>query len=81
MDDLAASHYRLVGPRGSFGDLPEGVRVISAEHTDRQTTLIVHNTTGEPLAGADDIGLEDMVLTYLQRAEGRTAPTLEETRA
>ncbi|MDA1360151.1 ABC transporter ATP-binding protein [Glycomyces luteolus] len=83
IDDLTAAHHRLVGPRGTLDALPDGVQVIAADHTDRQTTLIVHNTTGRPFEhpGADTIGLEDMVLTYLHRAEGLTAPTLEETRA
>ena len=81
IEDLTANHHRLVGPRGTLDRLPDGVEVIAAEHTDRQTTLIVHNTTGAALdlPGADTIGLEDMVLTYLHRAEGITAPTLQET--
>ncbi len=83
IDDLTANHHRLVGPRDGFTDLPPGIETISADHTDRQTTLIVHNTTGNPIAlpGAEPIGLEDMVLTYLHRAEGITAPILQETRA
>ncbi|MDN3242805.1 ABC transporter ATP-binding protein [Glycomyces tritici] len=83
IDDLTAAHHRVVGPRGTLDALPDGVEVIAAEHTDRQTTLIVHNTTGRPLdlPEADAIGLEDMVLTYLHRAEGLTVPTLQETRA
>jgi ABC-2 type transport system ATP-binding protein len=83
IDDLLNDHYRLVGPRGGFTELPAGVELISAEHTDRQTTLIVHNTTGHPLdlPGAEPIGLEDMVLTYLHRAEGVTVPTLQEAHA
>lgn len=82
IDDLTANHHRIVGPRGSLDALPDGVHVIAADHTDRQTTLIVHDTTGRTaLDGAEPIGLEDMVLTYLHRAEGLTAPTLQETRA
>jgi ABC-2 type transport system ATP-binding protein len=81
IDDLLAAHHRLVGPRGSLDALAEGVKVIAADHTERQTTLIVHNTAGADLPGAEPIGLEDMVLTYLHRAEGLTAPTLQETRA
>jgi ABC-2 type transport system ATP-binding protein len=82
IDDLTTDHHRIVGPRGTLDGLPDGVEVIAADHTDRQTTLIVHNTTGRPLQApaAEPIGLEDMVLTYLHRAEGLTAPTLQETR-
>jgi ABC-2 type transport system ATP-binding protein len=83
IDDLTANHHRLVGPRGGFTDLPTGIDLISADHTDRQTTLIVHNTTATPLdlPGAEPIGLEDMVLTYLHRAEDTDAPTLQEAHA
>lgn len=80
IDDLTANHHRLIGPRGGFTDLPPGVELISADHTDRQTTLIVHNTSGTPLTlpGTEPIGLEDMVLTYLHRAEATGTPTLQE---
>ncbi|SDD02211.1 ABC transporter ATP-binding protein [Glycomyces harbinensis] len=83
IDDLTGAHHRVVGPRGTLDALPEGVDVIAADHTDRQTTLIVHNTTGRPLdlPGAETVGLEDMVLTYLHRAEGIGVPTLQETRS
>ncbi|MFC3494824.1 ABC transporter ATP-binding protein [Glycomyces rhizosphaerae] len=83
IDDLTADHHRLVGPRGSFTELPNGVELISADHTDRQSTLIVHNTNPGPLdlPGAEPIGLEDMVLTYLHRAEGIAVPTLQEAHA
>jgi ABC-2 type transport system ATP-binding protein len=83
IDDLTANHSRVVGPRGTLDTLPAGIDTIAADHTDRQTTLIVHNTTGQPLdlPGAEPIGLEDMVLTYLHRAEGIGAPILQETRS
>lgn len=83
IEELLAAHHRVVGPRGTLADLGEGIAVIAADHTDRQSTLIVHNTTGRPFEhpGADAIGLEDMVLTYLHRAEGLTATQLQETRA
>ncbi|MEU6248991.1 ABC transporter ATP-binding protein [Glycomyces sp. NPDC047010] len=81
IDDLTAAHHRIVGPRGSLDELPAGVQVIAAEHTPRQSTLVVHDTTGGrlDLPGAEPIGLEDMVLTYLHRAEGPAAPILQET--
>ncbi|MEU8235886.1 ABC transporter ATP-binding protein [Actinoplanes sp. NPDC048967] len=85
VDDLLAAHYRLVAARGDLDLLPPGVEVIQAEHTDRQSTLIVHDTLGA-LPGisveAERIGLEDMVLAYLTRAAlgavgGFTPQTLE----
>ncbi|MEU5871318.1 ABC transporter ATP-binding protein [Glycomyces sp. NPDC047369] len=81
IDDLTAAHHRVVGPRGALDELPVGVDVIAADHTPRQSTLIVRNTAATPLdlPGAEPIGLEDMVLTYLHRAEGLAAPILQET--
>ena len=70
-------------PRNDTSDLPSGIDLIAADHTERQTTLIVHNSGGSTPDlphGADPLGLEDMVLTYLHRAEGIGAPTLQETR-
>nr|BFF25826.1 hypothetical protein GCM10025732_37910 [Glycomyces mayteni] len=80
IDDLAAAHRRVVGPRGSLDRLPGGVEVIAADHTPRQSTLVVHDPAGRlDLPGAEPIGLEDLVLTYLHRAEGPSAPILQET--
>jgi ABC-2 type transport system ATP-binding protein len=85
VDELLAAHYRLVAARGDLDKLPPGVEVIQAEHTDRQSTLIVHDTLGAvpgiPVE-AERIGLEDMILAYLTRAAlgavgGFTPQTLE----
>ncbi|MEU8613055.1 AAA family ATPase, partial [Actinoplanes sp. NPDC048791] len=85
VDELLAAHYRLVAARGDLDELPPGVEVIQAEHTDRQSTLIVHDTLGAvpgiPVE-AERIGLEDMILAYLTRAAlgavgGFTPQTLE----
>ena len=71
VDDLLTDHYRLVAARGALESLPAGVEVIHAEHTDRQSTLIVHDTVGVvPGLGADaeHLNLEDLILAYLTRA-------------
>ena len=71
VDDLLTDHYRLVAARGALESLPAGVEVIQAEHTDRQSTLIVHDTAGAvPGLGADaeHLNLEDLILAYLTRA-------------
>jgi ABC-2 type transport system ATP-binding protein len=71
VDDLLATHYRLVAARGDLESLPQGVDVIQAEHTDRQSTLIVHDTAGAVpglVPDAERLNLEDMVLAYLTRA-------------
>jgi len=80
-EDLLAQHYRIVCTRRKETDLPGGLEVIWAEHSDRQSTFIVRGQT-EPPAGdwaAEHLELEDLVLAYMERAvePGRytTTPT------
>ena len=71
MEDLVASHYRLIGARGELDVLPPGVEVITADHGPRQTTLVVRDTGGvvpQFIGDSERLGLEDLVLTYLARA-------------
>jgi ABC-2 type transport system ATP-binding protein len=72
VDDLLAAHHLLTGPRRDPASLPGGVQVISASHTDRQTTLLVR-TSGpvlDPAWTASEVGLEDLVLAYMSAAAG-----------
>ena len=43
--------------------------MISASHTDRQSTLLVRTTApvADPAWAADHIGLEDLVLAYMSQ--------------
>lgn len=70
VEDLLASHRLLTGPRCDPAALPAGWRVISASHTDRQTTLLIH--TDEPVSdtawAVDQISMEDLVLAYMSKA-------------
>jgi ABC-2 type transport system ATP-binding protein len=71
VEDLLAAHYRLIAARGDLDSLPPGIEVIQAEHTDRQSTLIVHDSSGAVsglVPDAERLNLEDMVLAYLTRA-------------
>jgi ABC-2 type transport system ATP-binding protein len=73
VDGLLASHHLLSGPRRDPGALPGGLEVISASHTDVQTTLLVR-TSGRVLDPAwtiSDVSLEDLVLAYMSQATGR----------
>ncbi|UJW30139.1 ABC transporter ATP-binding protein [Saccharothrix sp. AJ9571] len=75
VEDLLASHHRLSGPRRDLGTLPGDQKVISASHTERQTTLLVR-TEGpilDPAWTVGGLGLEDLVLAYL-RGPGAEAP-------
>ncbi|OIJ28572.1 ABC transporter ATP-binding protein [Nocardioides luteus] len=80
IDDLLATHHRLTGPRRDPADLPAGQQVISASHTDRQTTLLVRTESPvhDPSWTVSSLDLEDLVLTYLRNASKQaSAPTLE----
>jgi len=72
VDDLLATHHLLTGPRRDPGSLPGGVQVISASHTDVQSTLLVR-TSGpilDPAWTVSEVGLEDLVLAYMSTAAG-----------
>jgi ABC-2 type transport system ATP-binding protein len=72
VEELLATHHLLTGPRRDPSTLPAGQQVITASHTDRQTTLLVR--TSEPILDpawtVSEVGLEDMVLAYMRQAAG-----------
>ena len=72
-DDLLATHRLLSGPRRDPASLPGGVQVISASHTDVQSTLLVRSAGPvlDPVWTVSEVGLEDLVLAYLSQATGR----------
>jgi ABC-2 type transport system ATP-binding protein len=73
VDELLAAHRLLSGPRRDEDTLPAGMRVITASHTDVQTTLLVR-TSGpvlDPAWTVSEVGLEDLVLAYMKQAAGR----------
>jgi ABC-2 type transport system ATP-binding protein len=72
-DELLATHRLLSGPRRDPASLPGGVQVISASHTDVQSTLLVRSTGPvlDPVWTVSEVGLEDLVLAYLSQATGR----------
>src|SRR5204863_9222931 len=70
VDDLLATHHLLSGPRRDPASLPDRLQVISASHTDVQTTLLVR-TSGpvlDPAWTVSEVGLEDLVLAYMRQA-------------
>jgi ABC-2 type transport system ATP-binding protein len=70
VEDLLAGHFRLVGARGDFDTLPPGVEVVTAEHSARQSTLVVRaaRPVVEAIGPAETLDLEDMVLAYMTKA-------------
>jgi ABC-2 type transport system ATP-binding protein len=71
LDTLLATHHRLSGPRRDPASLPEDQLVISASHTDRQSTFVVRTEAPiyDPAWTVGQLGLEDLVLAYMGRRE------------
>ncbi|MFC8225733.1 ABC transporter ATP-binding protein [Streptomyces sp. NPDC057287] len=74
VDDLLATHFRLTTARREADSLPDGMTVLQATHTERQSTFIVRAATPvhDPAWALEALGLEDLVLTYM--AEGSSGP-------
>jgi ABC-2 type transport system ATP-binding protein len=70
VEDLLATHHRLTGPRRDLDRLPADQQVVSASHTDRQSTLIIRTAAPihDPAWTVSQVGLEDLVLAYLNSA-------------
>ncbi|WP_410673838.1 ABC transporter ATP-binding protein [Amycolatopsis sp. cmx-4-68] len=67
VEELLATHHRLSGPRRDVETLPADQHVVSAKHTDRQTTVLVRTEAPilDPVWTVGQIGLEDLVLEYM----------------
>jgi len=70
VDDLLASHRRLVGPRRDPASLPSGQAIIDESRTDRQSTLLVRcdGPVLDPAWAVEELSLEDIVLAYMGHA-------------
>jgi len=75
VDELLATHHRLVGPRRDVLTLPASQSVIEASHVDKQTTLVVR--TEEPILDpawiVTPVTLDDLVLAYMRQARDGSA--------
>ena len=82
IEELLASHYRLIGPRRDLNTIPASQEVIESSQTDRQSTLIVRidDPIVDPAWTVEQVSLEDLVLAYMGRAasNGRGRPQLVE---
>ncbi|GAB3968677.1 ABC transporter ATP-binding protein [Actinoallomurus acanthiterrae] len=69
VDELLAAHHRLTGPRRDPAALPADQHVVTADHTERQTTLLVRTDAPihDPSWTVSQVGLEDLVLAYMSR--------------
>ncbi|MDP9219326.1 MAG: ABC transporter ATP-binding protein [Actinomycetota bacterium] len=70
VEALLGTHHRLTGPRRDPDTLPADQHVVSASHTDRQSTLVVRTEAPihDPAWTVGRLGLEDLVLAYMQPA-------------
>ncbi|MGW3350349.1 ABC transporter ATP-binding protein [Nonomuraea rubra] len=78
-EELLAAHHRLTGPRRADGTPPTAGRVVSARHTDRQSTFVVAGDApaADPAWTVSGLGMEDLVLAYMDHS---TAADLEALR-
>ena len=69
VEELLATHRRLIGPRRDIDSLPAGQQVIEASHTDRQSTLLVHTEEPihDPAWAVEEVSVEDLVLAYMRQ--------------
>jgi len=70
VDGLLATHQLVTGRRCEAAELPSDWQVISASHTDRQSTLLIRspNPVGDAGWTVAEISMEDLVLAYMSNA-------------
>jgi ABC-2 type transport system ATP-binding protein len=75
IDELRASHHQLIGPRRDPADLANA-DVITARHSERQTTLLVHaqQPVDDPGWIVGDPSLEDLILAYMKADKANPSP-------
>jgi len=79
VEELIATHHRLSGPRRDPSTLPADQHVVSASHTDRQSTYVVRTRSPilDPAWSVASLALEDLVLAYMEGAARAAGPALE----
>jgi ABC-2 type transport system ATP-binding protein len=83
IEHLLATHHRLTGPRRDPDAMPGDQHVLTASHTDRQSTYLVRTEQPilDPAWEVSALTLEDLVLAYMRGAVGASArPPLEALR-
>jgi ABC-2 type transport system ATP-binding protein len=74
IDQMLDTHFLLTGARRDVATLPASQHVISASHTDRQSTVLVRSSEPilDPTWSVSRLDLEDLVLAYM----GNTAASV-----
>jgi ABC-2 type transport system ATP-binding protein len=69
VESLLSTHHRLTGPSYDTSRLPADQQLVSASHTDRQSTLVVRTEAPilDPAWTVSQLSLEDIVLAYMER--------------
>ncbi len=80
LEDLLASHHRLLGPRTQAGATIENQYVIEASHTERQSTVLVRSDGPvlDPSWTIEPVSLEDLVLAYMGQGKSQLRTALVE---
>jgi ABC-2 type transport system ATP-binding protein len=78
IDALLSEHRVLVGPRKDTAAIEKTHTLVRAVHTERQTTLLVRGLgpVADPAWESDGVGLEELVLGYMDSAGGPTPARL-----
>jgi ABC-2 type transport system ATP-binding protein len=71
VDELLANHRLLTGARRPLGRIRGVDEIVTARHSGRQLTLLVRTNGAvvDPTWSVDEIGLEDLLLAYMQHDE------------
>lgn len=80
LEDLLATHHRLLGPRIDPQVVIENQHVIEASHTERQSTLLVRSDGPvlDPAWTIEPVNLEDLVLAYMGQGKSQDRSALGE---
>ena len=81
VEDLLATHHRLIGPRDAA--VPDGQVVIESSYTERQSTLFVRSDG--PITDArwtvEAVNLEDIVLAYMGQGRAERGSVINDESA
>jgi ABC-2 type transport system ATP-binding protein len=79
IDALLASHHLMVGPRLNRDVRLNGVELVKAQHTERQSSLWIRGPVPSLAAGwrEEPLPLEELVITYLSVPQSGTLPRPE----
>ena len=76
LEELLAQHKILTGPRTDHEEVAGADAVVSARHTERQSTLFVRTRRPvlDPAWTVQDVSMEDLVLAYLGQPSASALP-------